>query len=193
MPRWATARYTAAERATIRPALTVTGLSGGSTGAGAKGTIPHRAVARISVRLVPEQEPGEIAGLLRRYVAAKTPSVVRSRLTVRGSARPVLVPRDHPAISAAVRAVTTMWGAPPIVRRSGGSIPAVAALQRRLGATPVLLGFGVPDDHAHGPNERLSLPTFFSGVETVVQFFGEYGRTGLPVPGDHIGVEWGER
>jgi amidohydrolase len=88
----------------------------------------------------------------------------------------VLVPRRNPATAAAVRAVTQAWGRPPIFARSGGSIAAVERLHRRLGAPVVLLGFGLPGDRIHDANEKIDLPTFFRGVETICRFLTEYGR-----------------
>lgn len=173
---WGEAGYTARERSTIRPALTVSGLSGGYGGPGGKAVIPERARAQLDLRLVPDQDPDRIAWLLRRHLAAVTPPAVRSRLTIGGGSRPVLIARDHPAMVAAARAVERTWGVPPVFVRSGGSIPLVEGLQRRLGLTAVLLGFGLPDDAIHAANERIHLPTFFRGIETVKAFLQEYGR-----------------
>jgi amidohydrolase len=98
------------------------------------------------------------------------------RLVVTGGAQPVLVPRRNPATIAAARAVTQVWGRPPVFTRSGGSIAAVERLQRRLGVPVVLLGFGLSGDRIHAANEKIDLPTFFRGVETVRHFLTEYGR-----------------
>jgi len=174
---WGEEGYTARERATIRPALIVEGLTGGYTGPSGKAVIPDRALARLGARLVPDQDPAEIAQLLRRHLVSVTPPAVRARLTVTGGSRPVLIPRRHAAMAAASRAVEHVWGAPPVFMRSGGSIAVVEQLRRRLGAPIVLLGFGLPDDAIHAPNERIHLPTLFRGVDTVAAFLREYGET----------------
>lgn len=171
---WGEQGYSIFERMTIRPALTINGLAGGYTGPGGKSVIPSRGLARFSIRLVPNQEPEEIAQLLRRHIATVTPPAVRSRLKITGGSRPVLLPRRHPAMLAAVRAVQSTWGVPPVFTRSGGSIPLVEQLHRRLKVPVVLLGFGLPDDDIHAPNEKISLPNFFRGIETVIRFLGEY-------------------
>jgi amidohydrolase len=130
--------------------------------------------ARLGLRLVPDQHPAEVTARLRQRIAALTPGGVRSRLTVVATVPPVLVPRLDPVMTAAGRAIQATWGRPPAFVRSGGTIPAVGALQRRFGSPIVLLGLGLPDDRQHAPNEKLDLPTFFKGVETVIRLFGEY-------------------
>lgn len=172
---WGEVGYTLSERMTVRPALTINGLSGGYVGPGAKSVIPSRGMARFSFRLVPDQHPQEIAQLLRQHIAAITPSAVRSRLTITGGANPVLLPRNSPVMRAVQRAVTQTWGVAPSFTRSGGSIPLVAQLHRRLQVPIVLLGFGLPDDDIHAPNEKMNLTNFFRGVETVIRFLMEYG------------------
>ena len=126
------------------------------------------------MRLVPAQDPLEIAHLLRRHIAAVKPPGVYTRLKITGGSPPVIIPRRHPALSAAARAIYNVWGVPPVFTRSGGSIPLVAHLQRRFPVPIILLGFGLPDDDIHAPNEKISLPNFFRGVETIIQFLEEY-------------------
>jgi acetylornithine deacetylase/succinyl-diaminopimelate desuccinylase-like protein len=172
---WGEPDYSMAERVSLRPSLIVTSLCDAGAPAG-KAAIPARATARLNVRLVPDQDPDEVAELLRRHLAAVTPSSVRVRLIVTGGAHPVLMPRNNPATTAMVRAVTRTWGVPPVFTRSGGSIAAVERLHRRLAVPVVLLGFGLPDDSIHGSNEKLDLPTFFRGVETMRRFLTEYAR-----------------
>lgn len=171
---WGEAGYSLYERMTIRPALTINGLMGGYTGPGSKSVIPNKGLARLSMRLVPDQEPGEIAQLLRHHVAAATPPAIRTHLKIAGGLRPVLLPRRHPVMLAATRAVQQTWGVPPMFTRSGGSIPLVEQLHRRLQVPVVLLGFGLPDDDIHAPNEKMSLSNFFRGIETVIRFLAEY-------------------
>jgi acetylornithine deacetylase/succinyl-diaminopimelate desuccinylase-like protein len=171
---WGEPGYDLYERMTIRPALTINGLAGGYTGVGAKSVIPSRGIARFSLRLVPDQSPVEIAQQLQAHIAAATPPAVRSRLTVTGGSRPVVLPTHHPVMRAAAIAVQQTWGIPPVFTRSGGSIPLVEQLHRRLGVPIVLLGFGLPDDDIHAPNEKINLPTFFRGIQTVIRLLAEY-------------------
>lgn len=173
---WGEEGYSLFERMTIRPALTVNGVSGGYVGPGSKSVIPKKAVARFSMRLVPDQGPMKIADLLRRHIAAVKPPAVSTRLKVWGGSPPVVIPRRHPAIFAATRAIYHTWGVPPVFTRSGGTIPFVVQLQRRFGVPIILLGFGLPDDDIHAPNEKISLPNFFGGVETIIRFLQEYRR-----------------
>ena len=171
---WGEQGYALCERMTIRPALTVNGLSGGYTGPGNKSVIPNRGIARFSMRLVPDQNPAEVARLLRQHITTVTPRAVRSRLSITGGSRPVLLPQKSAVMLAAVRAVRQTWGIPPAFTLSGGSIPLVEQLYRRLQVPIVLLGFGLPDDDIHAPNEKMSLANFFRGIETVIRFLQEY-------------------
>ncbi len=171
---WGEPGYDLFERMTSRPALTINGLAGGYTGAGAKSVIPSRGIARLSLRLVPDQEPTEIAQLLEHHLKSLSHPAIRSRLKITGRSRPVLLPQKSAVMQAAIRAVEQTWGIPPVFTRSGGSIPLVEHLHRRLQVPIVLLGFGLPDDDIHAPNEKMSLPNFFHGIETVIRFFAEY-------------------
>jgi acetylornithine deacetylase/succinyl-diaminopimelate desuccinylase-like protein len=118
---------------------------------------------------------------LRHFVAARTPPSLRARVVSAGEGSPaVLLPRDHPAITAAARAVEQIWEQPPVFTRSGGAIGPAAALHHRLGMPVILLGFGLPSDNVHAPNERLFLPNFFRGVETIVQLLAIYGAAQQP-------------
>jgi acetylornithine deacetylase/succinyl-diaminopimelate desuccinylase-like protein len=171
---WGEPGYSLFERMTSRPALTISGLAGGYVGPGSKSVIPSRGMARISMRLVPDQEPNDIAQLLQRHIANVTHPAVRTRLTMTGGSRPVLLPKQSSVMQAATRAVKQTWGVPPVFTRSGGSIPLVEQLHRRLQVPIVLLGFGLADDDIHAPNEKMSLLNFFRGVETVIRFLAEY-------------------
>lgn len=173
---WGEEGYSLFERMTIRPALIVNGITGGYTGPGIKAVLPKRALARLSMRLVPTQEPGEITYRLQRYLAAVKPPGVYTRLKVMGGSPPVILPRHHSMVSAVMRAVYKVWGVPPVFTRSGGTIPLVAGLQQRFAAPVILLGFGLPDDNIHAPNEKISLPNFFRGVETIIYFLKECRR-----------------
>jgi acetylornithine deacetylase/succinyl-diaminopimelate desuccinylase-like protein len=179
---WGEPGYSLYERAAIRPALSITGITGGYQGAGPKSVIPARASAKLNFRLVPDQDPGEIEQLVRRFIAAITPPTVRSRVKKQLSARPALVNRNHPAMQATAAAYERGFGARPVFLRSGGTIPVVNMLQEQLGIPTVLMGFALPDDRPHGPNEKLHLPTFFNGIKTSIAFMDEVGKRLHPRP-----------
>jgi acetylornithine deacetylase/succinyl-diaminopimelate desuccinylase-like protein len=171
---WGEAGFSLFERITIRPALTVNGIVGGYVGPGRKSVIPKKALARLSIRLVPDQDPSEIAHLLHRhFTLAKSPAI-STRLNVTGGSPPVIIQRRHPSISAASRAIYRTWGVPPVFTRSGGTISMVPQLQERFGVPVILLGFGLPDDDIHAPNEKMNLQNFFRGIETIIRFLQEY-------------------
>lgn len=168
--------YSLYERTTIRPALTINGLTGGYQGPGGKAIIPARALARLSIRLVPDQEPAAIAQLARRQIARLTPPTMRATLRTRLGARPARIDPLLPAFGAAARAYRLGFGASPVLLRSGGSIPVVNTLQELLGIPTVLMGLSLPDDGMHGPNERFGLAQFFGGIETCLHFLAEAAR-----------------
>jgi acetylornithine deacetylase/succinyl-diaminopimelate desuccinylase-like protein len=172
---WGERGYSLYERLTVRPALTVNGVAGGYRGPGRKGVIPGRAVAKLSFRLVPDQDPREIDGLFRRQIARLTPPTVRAEIRTISGAKPALVNPDHPAMRAAALAYSKGFGTRPALLRSGGTIPVVTAFQQILGAPTVLMGFALPDDRMHAPNEKLHLPTFFKGIETSIWFLATLG------------------
>ena len=172
---WGEGGYTLYERTTIRPALTVTGITGGYQGPGVKAVIPARAVAKLNFRLVPEQNPHEIDQLVRRHVARITPGTVRSRVHTLLLARPALVNRGHPAMRAAAAAYRKGFGATPVFLRSGGTIPVVNTLQEALGISSVLMRFALPDDRIHAPNEKFHLPNFYNGIATSIWFLAAVG------------------
>jgi amidohydrolase len=128
------------------------------------------------MRLVPNQEPEEIAQLLKNYIAKITRPGIRSKLKFTGASRPVLLPKNSPAMVAVVRAISQTWGVPPVFTRTGGTIPLVERLYRRMRIPIVLMGFGLPDDDIHAPNEKIDLRNFFRGVETVIRFLAECAR-----------------
>jgi acetylornithine deacetylase/succinyl-diaminopimelate desuccinylase-like protein len=167
---WGEAGYSLYERTTIRPDLGVNGILGGHTGSGAKSVIPARALAKISFRLVPDQNPQQIARLFREHIARITPSTVRATVRTMSPIPPALVNRKHPAVRAAALAYKNGFGTVPAFVRSGGSIPVVHTFQEILGIPAVLMGFGLPDSHIHGPNEKLHLPTFYKAIETSIWY-----------------------
>jgi acetylornithine deacetylase/succinyl-diaminopimelate desuccinylase-like protein len=163
---WGEQGFSLYERTTIRPALTLNGISGGYRGPGGKGIIPAKAVAKLSFRLVPDQYPQKIAQLFRDHVERITPKAVQCSVRTHAPIEPALVNRNHPAIRAAAFAYKKGFGALPVFIRSGGSIPVVNTFQKVLGIPTVLMGFGLPDDHIHGPNEKLNLPNFQKAIAT---------------------------
>lgn len=179
---WGESGFSLYERATIRPALSVTGITGGYQGAGPKSVIPARATAKLNFRLARDQDSAEIEHLVRRHIAAITPPTVRSRVKKQLMARPALVDRNHPAMRAAGLAYERGFGARPVFLRSGGTIPVVNMLQEQLGIPTVLMGFALPDDRAHGPNEKFYLPNFFNGIATSIAFLAELGAGLRPRP-----------
>ena len=173
---WGEDGYSIYERLTLRPALAVAGIRGGHGGAGPKGVIPCQALAKLSFRLVPDQEPAEIERLVRRFIARIAPPTVRVRMRTHIRSRPALIDRKHPAMRAAATAYRRVFGKSPVWVRSGGSIPVVSEFQRVLGIPTVLMGFASPGDSLHGPNERFSLKNFQRGVLTSIAFLEELGR-----------------
>jgi len=172
---WGERSYTLYERTTIRPALTVNGVIGGYQGPGSKAVIPARAVAKLSFRLVPDQDPTEINRLFREQIARLTPPTVHSSVRTNFMAKPALVNRRHPGMRAAVVAYRKGFGAMPVFLRSGGTIPVVNTFQAMLGIPTVLMGFALPDDRMHAPNEKFHLPNFYRGIATAIWFLAEIG------------------
>src|SRR5688572_19552479 len=172
---WGEPAYTLYERTTVRPALTISGMTGGYQGTGPKSIIPARALAKLGFRLVPDQDPSEIAELVRDHIARLTPSTLRSTVRVQLTAAPVMVNRHHPLIRAAAVAVGKGFGTRPYFVRSGGTNPAVGAFHHTLRVPTALVGFGLPDDHIHAPNEKFHLPNFYKGIATSIRFLQEVG------------------
>jgi acetylornithine deacetylase/succinyl-diaminopimelate desuccinylase-like protein len=178
---WGESGYSLYERTTIRPDFSVNGIVGGHTGHGAKGVIPASALAKISFRLVPDQDPKKIEQLLRAHIARSTPPSVRSTVRTMSPIKPALINRGHPAIQAASQAYKKTFGVPAVFIRSGGSIPVVHTFQSVLGIPAVLMGFGLPDDHIHGPNEKFELPIFYKAIETCIWYLALASRLGPKV------------
>jgi acetylornithine deacetylase/succinyl-diaminopimelate desuccinylase-like protein len=177
---WGENGYTLYERITIRPALTVNGIIGGYQGSGIKTVIPARALAKISIRIVHDQIPREIEQLLRQHIARVAPSSVSVRMRSLGASNPAVVNRNHPALRAAAFAYEKGFGARPVFLRSGGSVPAASIFQKTLGIPTVLMGFALPDDHVHAPNEKFHLPNFFRGIETSIWYLAATAKLGNP-------------
>jgi acetylornithine deacetylase/succinyl-diaminopimelate desuccinylase-like protein len=158
------------ERLWARPTLEVHGIRGGFIGEGAKTVIPARALAKISLRLVADQRPDEAEAQLKKAIAAACPKGVTAVYKPIHNAPPSLVNPDNRFVHAAAEAMKQVFGAETVYIRSGGSIPIVAAFEKDLGIPSVMMGFGLPDDNLHAPNEKLSLPNFFRGIESVARF-----------------------
>jgi acetylornithine deacetylase/succinyl-diaminopimelate desuccinylase-like protein len=165
--------FTTLERVWARPTLEVNGLLSGYTGEGAKTVLPARAMAKVSMRLVPDQDPDEISRLFADRVRALTPRGVRVQVRPHHGNRAFLAPVDHPAVRAASRALARGFGREPVMIREGGSIPVAVTLAETLGAPVVLMGFGTPDENAHAPNEHLSLENFEGGARSSALFLEE--------------------
>ncbi len=173
---WGEPAYRLHERTGARPTLEVNGLVSGWTGEGAKTVLPARALAKVSCRLVADQDPIEIFELVRDYVAAITPPTVRSEVRLLHYGYPVITERQSEAMAAAMAAYEEGWGAAPAFTREGGSIPIIVEFQRYLKAPVVLMGFGLPDDGAHAPNEKFTLECFWRGISTSISFLERIGR-----------------
>lgn len=157
-------------RTWARPTFEVHGIRGGFIGEGSKTVIPAVAVAKVSTRLVPDQDPVEAAEQLRQAVATATPAGVQASFHLHHAAPPSSVDPNHPLVEKAAAALTESFGQQTVYIRSGGSIPIVGLFQRELGIPSILMGFGLPDDGLHSPNEKFHLPNFHTGIDAVERF-----------------------
>ncbi len=165
--------YSPTERATVRPTLDVNGMISGFTGEGIKTVLPAQAMAKISMRLVPDQRPERVKNCLEEYLNTYAPPTVRWALEAMASSPPAIVERDSSAVHAASRALEDVWGVKPVFQRQGGTVPVVGLVQELLEVDSLLLGFGLPDDNLHAPNEKMHLPNFRRGIETFIRFMFE--------------------
>jgi len=165
--------FTTLERRGGRPTLDVNGLWGGFQGEGSKTIIPAHAHAKISCRLVPNQDPDRIFDALRASVAQVAPPGVTTTVRLLGGGLPSVTPVDHPVTQAAARALAATFGRAPVYVREGGSIPVCASFESILGQPVVLLGFAQPDSHAHAPNEWMDLGNYETGIRTIIRFWTE--------------------
>jgi acetylornithine deacetylase/succinyl-diaminopimelate desuccinylase-like protein len=169
------AGYSVLERTWARPTLDVHGIPGGFIGAGAKTVIPAKAVAKISMRLAPGMIPAKAFELYKSYVQKIAPAGVEVDVRLIHFGDPCLVPVDNPYIKAATRALHEVWGKDTVFIRSGGSIPIVGDFDRNLGLPSVMMGFGLPDDNIHAPNEKFNLKNFELGIVSLIRFLEEVG------------------
>jgi acetylornithine deacetylase/succinyl-diaminopimelate desuccinylase-like protein len=170
------AGYTTLERTGTRPTLDVNGIWGGYTGEGAKTVLPSKASAKISMRLVPNQNSTEITDLFTKHFQSISPKSVKVKVTAHHGGEPAVTPTDSKAFRAASSAFEEVWGKSPIPTRDGGSIPIVSLFKKELGLDTVLMGFGLDSDAIHSPNEHYGIKNFLIGIETIVAFYKHYSK-----------------
>lgn len=168
------AGYTPLEQTSIRPTLDVNGIWGGYIGEGAKTVLPAKAFAKISMRLVPNQDPEQITELFIKHFTTIAPPAVKVKVTPHHGGYPVVIPVDSIEYKAAAKAMLTTFGQDPIPQRGGGSIPIVALFEKVLGVKSVLMGFGLDSDDIHSPNEHFGVFNFLKGIETIPYFYKYY-------------------
>ncbi len=166
--------YTTNERTSIRPTLDVNGMWSGYIGEGAKTVLPSKAYAKISMRLVPNQDSAKITELFQKHFESIAPASVKVKVMPHHGGEPVVTPTDSLAYQAAVRAMENTFGKRPIPVRGGGSIPIVALFEDVLGVKTILMGFGLDTDAIHSPNEHYGLFNFYKGIETIPHFYKEF-------------------
>lgn len=168
--------YTVIEQTSIRPTLDVNGIWGGYIGEGAKTVLPSKAFAKISMRLVPNQDHNKITKLFTRHFKSIAPKSVRVEVRPHHGGQPSVTPTDTPEYKAAELAMTKTFGKKPIPARAGGSIPIVALFEDVLNVKSVLMGFGLNSDDIHSPNEHYGLFNFYKGIETIPYFYHYYSE-----------------
>ncbi|CAG7646469.1 dipeptidase [Paenibacillus allorhizosphaerae] len=165
--------YTFLERTTARPTLEINGIYGGHQGEGLKPIVPSSAGAKVSCRLVDEQDPDEIMALIKRHIDKHQPQGVTVSVQQSHRGKPFFIPPEHPYIQAAAKAYEDGFGKPPVYIRSGGSIPIVEVFYRLLGTPVVMMDFGLPGENMHGPNEHFHLDNFDKGIATLCRYWQE--------------------
>jgi acetylornithine deacetylase/succinyl-diaminopimelate desuccinylase-like protein len=170
---WGDARYTLRERISARPTLDINGMWSGWTGPGPKTIIPQKAGAKLSSRLVGNQNPDKIYALLKDYIESIAPQTVKVSVSLLTTGMPALIPFDLPEMQAASRAYERGWGHTPVFTRGGGSIPVVADLANLLNIPVVMMGYGLDSDGLHSPNEHYSIEMFHRGIETAIVYLDE--------------------
>jgi acetylornithine deacetylase/succinyl-diaminopimelate desuccinylase-like protein len=168
--------YTTLERTWARPTFEVNGLLSGFTGEGAKTVLPAVAMAKVSMRLVPNQTPDKIAELFEAHLRDISPKTVELKITRMHGGKPWMTSYDNPFVQAAGRAIERGFGRKPVFTREGGSIPVVSTFQEELGLPSVLFGVGLPDENAHAPNEKLDVANFHGGIISAAFLYEEIAR-----------------
>jgi acetylornithine deacetylase/succinyl-diaminopimelate desuccinylase-like protein len=169
--------YSVLERVWARPTLEVHGIAGGFTAAGAKTVIPAKATAKVSLRMVPNQDPEKVLAAYREFVRKNTPAGIQTEVRVLSAGPAVMVDPNSPAIQIAAKAFSEMLGRPTVFTRSGGSIPIVGDFAKHLGIPTILMGFGLPDDGLHSPNEKYRVSNYYTGIMTIAHFLELYGQS----------------
>ncbi len=170
------AGYTTMERTGIRPTLDVNGIWGGYIGEGAKTVLPSKAYAKISMRLVPNQNHEKIAQLFKKHFESIAPKSVKVKVTPHHGGQGYVAPTNTPAYQAASKAIEDVYGIKPVPFRSGGSIPIISTFEQVLGIKSILLGFGLESDAIHSPNENFPLEQFFRGIEVIPRFYKYFSQ-----------------
>lgn len=173
---WGEEGYTTIERTGIRPTLEVNGIWGGYIGEGAKTVLPSKAYAKVSMRLVPNQNSEKITSLFKKHFESIAPAYVDVKVIPHHGGEPVVTPTDSIAYQAAEKAITESFNKKPIPARGGGSIPIVALFEKELNVKTVLLGFGLDSDNLHSPNEKYGIENYLKGIETIPLFFKYYAE-----------------
>ena len=168
--------YTTLERKAARPTLDVNGIWGGFQGEGAKTVLPSKAGAKISMRLVPNQDPDKIQKLFTEFVKSISPKSVKVQIKDTHNAKPAITPIDNDAVRAAKEALRRSYGVEPVFIREGGSIPVVNTFQELLNSPTILIGFGLNDENIHSPDEHFDLNNFYKGIESIAYYFEELGK-----------------
>jgi acetylornithine deacetylase/succinyl-diaminopimelate desuccinylase-like protein len=168
--------FSVLERTWARPTLDVHGMPGGFIGAGAKTVIPAKAVAKVSMRLVPDMAADKTFAQYKRYVESLTSAGITLDVRLIHSGEAMIIGTNNPYVQAATRALKEVWHKDTVFVRSGGSIPIVGDFEKHLKIPSVMMGFGLPDDNLHAPNEKFHLANFYRGIESVICFFEELGR-----------------
>jgi len=169
--------FTVMERTWARPTLEVHGIIGGYMAPGAKTVIPAKATAKVSIRLVPHQNPDKIVEAYKKFVAECTPAGIQTSVRILNASPAISVNPDHPAIAIAARAFSEVLGRETVFTRGGGSIPIVGDFKTHLGIPTILMGFSNPDDGLHSPNEKYPIANYYAGIMTIAHFFEQYGQT----------------
>lgn len=173
------AKFAVLYRLWARPTLEVHGMPGGFTGTGAKTVIPAKASVKVSMRLVPDQRPQEIWKIFTKHVKSLAPKGIKINIKLHSLADPIVIGTDNKYVVASAAAMKEVFKKDTVFIRSGGSVPIIAAFEKSLKVPSVMMGFSLPDDSIHAPNEKFHIPNFYRGIESVVRFFeiaGEQGR-----------------
>jgi acetylornithine deacetylase/succinyl-diaminopimelate desuccinylase-like protein len=168
---WGENEFSPEERVGGRPTLEVNGLYSGYIGEGGKTVLPAYAMAKISCRLVPDQHPEKVYEQLKQYMQKNAPPTIRWEIIKMAGNPPSISNRNSPWAKAYLKAAEKVWGVRPAFKREGGSVPVVTDFQSTLGVDVVNMGFGLPSDNMHGPNEKLDLPNWYRGIDTLIHFF----------------------